>query len=407
MSDQGKALVEKAYDLDEIRKIFEDAGTLSGGVWLGYLLVFFYIGSAVLGVTPRDLLLENPVKLPFLNTELPLVAFFFLAPILFLISHVYALAHFAMVAMKARYFDDELAARLRDEDDIKERVRWLLPSSVFVQFLAGPSYIRKGGVGWLLKAIAWITLVFGPLVLLLMIQVRFLPYHLLSATNTHRFAIMFDFAALAWLWPIVLAGRSETNWPVGWYVPAWSLAYAGTAFLLLTFSFPGEPGVHWFRRGRFYDFLFKGDVFDPATGYPTSIFSNLLVLPEFDALDAAKIDDPKKLDFVKRTMNLRGRHLEGANFGDADLRKVDLSRAYLQGARFVDARLQGAVLRDAKLQGATLDGAKLQGASLDFASLQGASLDDAQLQGASLGGTNLQGASLQGAKLQGASLQAA
>ena len=81
-------------------------------MWLSYLFVFFYIGTAVLGVTHRDLLFENAVKLPFLNTELPLVTFFFLAPILFVILHVYTLMHFAMLAMKARRFDNELTSEL-------------------------------------------------------------------------------------------------------------------------------------------------------------------------------------------------------------------------------------------------------------------------------------------------------
>ncbi len=44
-------------------------------------------------MTHADLFLENPVKLPFLNIELPLLAFFFLAPILFLIVHAYTLVH--------------------------------------------------------------------------------------------------------------------------------------------------------------------------------------------------------------------------------------------------------------------------------------------------------------------------
>jgi hypothetical protein len=65
------------------------------GLWLSYLFVLFYIGIAAGAVTHKDLLLENPVKLPFLNVELPLVAFFVLAPILFIVSHAYTLMHFA------------------------------------------------------------------------------------------------------------------------------------------------------------------------------------------------------------------------------------------------------------------------------------------------------------------------
>jgi uncharacterized protein YjbI with pentapeptide repeats len=147
-----------------------------------------------------------------------------------------------------------------------------------------------------------------------------------------------------------------------------------------------------------------------------SLFSNTLVLPEFDALEAVKIDD-QKLGSVKQTLTLRGRHLEGAIFYFADLRKADLRQAYLQGASFYQAKLQGTWFYQAKLQGADLSQAKLQGASLDNAQLQGASLEqvelqgalvsNAQLQGAKLNKAQLQGARLAGAQLQGASLESA
>jgi uncharacterized protein YjbI with pentapeptide repeats len=75
-----------------------------------------------------------------------------------------------------------------------------------------------------------------------------------------------------------------------------------------------------------------------------SLFSNTLVLPSFGALEAAKIDDPKKLDngSFKHSFSLvlRGRHLEGAVFTSADLRKVDLNDAQLQGASLVGAQAQ-------------------------------------------------------------------
>jgi len=176
----------------------------------------------------------------------------------------------------------------------------------------------------------------------------------------------------------------------------------------------------------FHDLLFNGDV-DDVTRRRKSLFSNTLVLPHFDALEAAKIDDPKKLDSVKHSMVLRGRHLESAVFDNADLRKVDLTdaqlwgarldsaqlqrasleSAQLQGASLYQAQLQGAVLFGAELQGASLYGAQLQGASLEFAQLQGAALDGAELEGAALGEAQLQGAALGEAQLQGARLDQA
>jgi hypothetical protein len=82
-----------------------------------------------------------------------------------------------------------------------------LPSNIFVQFLAGPSDIREGGLGWLLKAVAWISLVIGPVLLLLLLQIQFLPYHLWWVTWVQRFAVLADLTLLWFLWPAVLASR--------------------------------------------------------------------------------------------------------------------------------------------------------------------------------------------------------
>jgi uncharacterized protein YjbI with pentapeptide repeats len=239
---------------------------------------------------------------------------------------------------------------------------------------------------------------------------------------------------LLWaLWPAVLNGRSEIKWLRLWRHPVLALACLvpiGLAFTAATF--PGEwldehvgkwpwipPNGVITRLGlrqvdskgqpvstSFHDILFNGKV-DDVTRRRTSLFSNTLVLPGFDALEAAEIDDPKKLDFVKHTLSLRGRHLESAIFYGADLRKADLEGAHLQGASLYFAQLQGASLSEAQLQGAFLSDAQLQGTFLGSAHLQGASLYRAHLQGASLYRVRLQGASLENAQLQGAALDGA
>ena len=82
-----------AEDLEPLRKSVEDTAAVSGGLWLSYLFVLFYLGIAAGAVTHTDLLLESRVKLPFLNVELSLLAFFALAPLLFLLVHAYTLVH--------------------------------------------------------------------------------------------------------------------------------------------------------------------------------------------------------------------------------------------------------------------------------------------------------------------------
>ena len=97
----------KAADLEAIRKAVDDAASVGGALWLSYLFVLFYLAVATGTVTHADLFFENPVKLPFLNIELPLLAFFFLAPVLFIIMHAYALLHLVMLTKKAKRFHQQ------------------------------------------------------------------------------------------------------------------------------------------------------------------------------------------------------------------------------------------------------------------------------------------------------------
>ena len=147
------ALAAKATDLDALRTVVVDAAGVGYGLWFSYLFVLFYFAIAAGAITHRDLLLESPVKLPFLNVELPLKAFFILGPLVFLVVHTYVLLHFLLLAGKVGAFHVELQKQI-PENEKRAQLRRQLPSNIFVQFLAGPREVREGVVGFLLKSIA-------------------------------------------------------------------------------------------------------------------------------------------------------------------------------------------------------------------------------------------------------------
>jgi hypothetical protein len=128
----------KARDLGALRDAVVDAASVGAGLWLSYLFSLFYFAIAAGAVTHRDLLLESPVKLPFLNVELPLKAFFVLGPLVFLVVHAYVLLHFALLTGKIGAFHVTLQAQI-SEDETRARLRRQLPSNIFVQSLAGPT----------------------------------------------------------------------------------------------------------------------------------------------------------------------------------------------------------------------------------------------------------------------------
>jgi hypothetical protein len=146
-------LAGMAKDLEALRDAVVDAASVGAGLWFSYLFVLLYLFIAVGSVTHRDLLLENPVKLPFLTVDLPLLGFFWLGPLIFVIVHAYVLLHFVLLAGKVGDFDAELKAQIKDEE-VLTRLRHQLPSNIFVQFLAGPHDLRTGRVGTLLQLIA-------------------------------------------------------------------------------------------------------------------------------------------------------------------------------------------------------------------------------------------------------------
>jgi uncharacterized protein YjbI with pentapeptide repeats len=346
---------------------------------------------------------------------------------------------------------------------IRDKLRRLLPSNIFVQILAGPPELRHGIFGFMLKLIAATTLVAFPILLLLLLQIQFLPFHDLSITNAQRTALVFDIVLLWLLQRPVFAGLSgERSGYPRVFVRAlqdFGLVFAVVAstaalwFSIVVATIPGEwqetalaalDPPRWqvaFRERdqvqerdvtktklvSTHELLFAGEV-DETTRRRRSLFSNTLVLPGFNLYEALKIDDPKRLAWKEHLFDLRGRHLERGVFDGADLTKADLTGAHLQGASLFLVKLQGAALDYAQLQGASFGGrAKLEGALRDYAKLQGAVLFGAQLQGwlrslakfpgewpfraqlqgASLGFAQLEGASLDLAQLQGAVLYSA
>jgi hypothetical protein len=276
-----------------------DAASVGAGLWLSYLFVLLYLAIAVGGVTHRNLLFESPVKLPFLNVDLPLLGFFVLGPGIFLMVHAYVLLHLVLLADKVGVFHAELQAQIADED-ARTRLRRQLPSNIFVQFLAGPREVRTGVMGFLLRLIAQISLVVTPLALLVFFQLQFLPYHHEAIAWWQRVAVVIDLALLWMLWPSVARGETTR---LGWrdlrrgQVAAAALASLATILLVFTIAtFPGEwldanlPSARLvptksstLESGTLawtslHELLVQGEVVFVARK-PASLWSNWLVLP--------------------------------------------------------------------------------------------------------------------------------
>jgi len=426
--------------------------------WLIFLFIMTYLTIAVAGVTHRDLLLETPVSLPILQVDIPLTQFFQFAPIILVLFHLGVFAQLVLLARKTLEFDN--AIRLLETSNKRTHpLRLELHNFFFVQSIAGPH--RSKIMGGLLHAMSWLTLVVLPVVLILYIQVMFLPYHDVLITWTHRIALGADVAMLTLIG--VFLSRAETSfftafWRTTLAHPVTSLVtmVVITAVTLFSFLIATVPGEALDRFGqtvfgtpekaseqKFYGgftipFLFSDTATSPD-GALFGIFRRNLVVTDTDLV----VD--RDVSAGEPTLKLRGRNLRyakldrsdlhqadltGANLDFASLRGADLRDAWLncadlnelllsedrkraqctsaRDANFSRARLNRARMTGIDADGSVFEEANLESAEMPYAILSGANFSSAKLEKADLtGGVQAQGASFLIASLQGADLTSA
>ena len=433
-------------ELEAIETAVNDSAGQVHALWIAFIIFATYLVIAVGSVTHRMLFLETPIKLPVLDVDLPLVGFFLIAPLVFLVFYFYTLLQLHALSRKLALYNETLTQAFPNAADRRKRRRRLDPF-VFVQLLAGTREERLGLTSILSRVVTDTTVILWPILLLLQIQIVFLPYHLQWVTWLHRIEIVAALVLLWYFWPAIRYGRDVVENPP---LRRHKIFFAGSVsiafFSVFIATFPGEvlrnvltcvaPPIVYAS-----DLLFGGGrKVNEVTGAPRSLFSNVLVLVDQSFVDSEKLGE------LEKTVSLRGRDLRGAVLVRADLRKADFTGANLNEANLAFARLSGAQFRCAKtgkpegpsprattgksegspsfaffqktetpetrwpddgctwLQGALLAAVQLQDASLEQARLEGAFLLAAQLQGASLLGAHLQGVNLNFTNLQGASL---
>ena len=391
-------------------------------LWFSFLTFMVYLAIATGTTTHRMLFLESPLNLPVLNIPLPLLGFYILTPIIFVTFHFYMLLNLVLLARTARSFEDALVRAFPGDGEPRETFRMRIENTIFVQLLVGGRLEREGINARLLSLMALITLAVAPVALLLMIQIKFLPYHSEWITWLHRGLLALDLLLVWTLWPGYRSGWGVRLWPkAAWWLMAPGVLSGGAlAYAVIVATFPDERmyvATSWLHGSMYLDF---GYLFSPDA---SKLYRLLAPINTLDLKGESLIDEEKLVDIIeknKRTAGtqrritgllLKNRDLTGANLEGVDVRYVDFTEAILNlvnldfawatMARFDFAQLQGALLFNTQLQGSSFGNAIMKGASLDGARLQGAWLNDAKLQGASLAAAKLQGASLTRTQLQG------
>lgn len=434
--------------------------------WLIFLGLMTYLMIAVAGVTHRDLLLETPVALPLLQVSIQQSQFFQFAPILLVLFHLGVVSQLVLLARKTLEFDRSVR-RLEATELRTHPLRLELDNFFFVQAVAGPhrSYVMSA----FLHGMSWLTLVVLPVILLLFVQIRYLPFHDVTVTWAHRIALVADIGMLVLIG--IFLTRAETSFPAAFWRSGRDhpLTFLGTTMLLAVVAFfsffvatiPGETldrmagNLGWAGGQESVSpagvRLASQAISPSATGFSLpfaaaradgtlfGVFHRNLMATDHD-LAPAKDGRSGENSLVLRGRDLRYARLDRTDFHGADLTNVDLDGASLVGANLNGVRMQcadinelylsdnratarcasarGANFTRAKLKEARLAGIDGQGARFEEANLEAADLSYAVLSGANFssahlgrtdfsGGAQLQGTNFLLASMQGADLSGA
>jgi uncharacterized protein YjbI with pentapeptide repeats len=441
----------------QIEKALQDASTQVSVTWVSFIGVSVYIMVAVGSLTHVDLLMERPIALPIISTEVPLVGFFALAPILYLSSYLYLLLRVKYLIDKFDIYEFELLD-LRGTQKEKLFALGKLDIFVLMQALVGRADERNGIFGLFQRFVIYSTTVLAPVAILLFVQLQFLPYHSETVTWLHRICVACSAVISLFLLEAIFLSRAKrgrallrlANWNM------YRASHASVTSLVIIFSicifcYPVESiyrnsvsSILGYISAPFTsqdspsltDAIFRGS--NGLNRQPW--FSNTLQLRLFDLSTYNKKASNPRVSF-------HGRDFSGADFFNAKLNGIDMTGANLVNADFLGADISGgifdcfsesdplaqrsdpesvgdctdlsgadftltagngssfkkAILRNVTFYGSYFDGADFSGADLRgsqfpiYASFIGSSFQDAKLQFAAITGADFRLANLDGA----------
>jgi uncharacterized protein YjbI with pentapeptide repeats len=427
---------------DSLRGLFESLDVAKGisanaqKLFIAMLAACLYCWLTIATTSDVNLIVNRATSpLPIIGTSIPIVGFYFIAPLLlvgiYFYFHLYLQKLWDEMGSLPAIFPDGRPLQAKADpwllsDLVRSHVSRLMFDRPFL------SYLQK----WISIALAWWIVPFT----LILFWGRYLRRHDMIGTTLHCVLTAICITAAIFLY--LLAGatlRGEFRRPFVWkslrqlrtWQPAAVALLSGIAFVCVSLSAIegvrlGVAGRDWWPAAEvapvpaiypqrwvpaamemigyvpFADL--RGANLTTTVGNPTKK-SDAKKIEKSDAEKDDLEDDAEKTDVANRDANKDDTapdSAQGLQLSGVDLRFADMRGSQLQGTILTDARFEWADLLKAKLAGAELAGARM-----DHADLLGADLAKANLSGASLNGANLNEAKLDGAELQYADLREA
>lgn len=159
-------------------------------LWFGSFAV--YLVTTVAATTHEQLLKGTLLRLPLLGVDLPIVGFYLIAPVVFLLLHGNLLFQLHLLGRCVR--------SVPPSERQPEGQPGAGPTFIVTQYLMG----GLGGFRLLLAPAVWLTVLVFPVAALTFVQIRFLPYHSEAITAAHRALVLADVAMALGLWTLTI-----------------------------------------------------------------------------------------------------------------------------------------------------------------------------------------------------------
>ncbi len=409
---------------DDIAKFdaLEHAKELSQNARKMFLAMLLGCAYTLLTVVTTDdvRLLTNSASspLPIIGTEIPIVGFYIVAPLILLGLFVYFQLHlqrnWEVLATLPAFFPD---GRPLD----RKAYPWLLNGLVRVHSkllntTRPPMMLLQYFISIIL---AWGAVPFT----LLALWARFLTRHDWTVTWIHVVVLTIGFAFTLFSYLVAKkclrgVGHRSLYWKTVWKDTRTYKGVAVTALLAVVFYIGSTGAIKGVPPDR-------GEGYRTYVPYVLGLFGcepfadfrekDVSVKPEGWTGDSTQFPLVKGANLKDRDLRyarLRSSFLMKADLRNCDIDRSNLRRANLRNADLSQSSLKFSSLRHADLLGADLDSANLRFAYLENAMLFGVSLVDAnlsytRLEGASLTLADMASTNIEFARLEGVELESA
>src|SRR3954469_1992454 len=105
------------FDIGALERAVNDSAGRVSGIWLSFVAFSAYLAAAASMISHRQMFLGEPIKLPTINIDLPLVASAILLPLLFVIYHVFVLLQVVLLARTADAYNEAIEHGVTEATD--------------------------------------------------------------------------------------------------------------------------------------------------------------------------------------------------------------------------------------------------------------------------------------------------